>query len=108
MHSIEEVRKACNGMLPLHVYERIFETAKTSSGTTFLEVGTAHAAGTVCLALGLQASGRAGKVYTFEKILGGSRERYGDYDENIAIIRNNLAEFGVADTVELWFYPIVC
>ncbi|MEO0643926.1 MAG: hypothetical protein AAFY47_11010, partial [Pseudomonadota bacterium] len=42
-----------------------------------------------------------GRVYTFEKIVGGTREAYGGVDENTRIIRANFDHFGVADRIEL-------
>lgn len=97
----EEVKKACNGMLPTEVYSMIYEAACSAHETLFVEVGTAHAAGTVSLAMGLRDSGRNGKVYTFEKIVGGSREAFGGMDENIEIIKRNLKAFGVDELVHL-------
>ena len=99
--SADDVRLRCNGMLTADVYQRVFDTAFSAEGTTFIEVGTAHAAATVCLALGLKASGRTGTIYSFEKIVGGSRERFGGVDRNIKIIEDNLCHFGVRDYVEL-------
>lgn len=95
------VKAACNGMLPASVYRKMYEVAKSSPVPVILEVGTAHAAGTVSLALGLRDSDRAGKVYTFEKIFGGSREAFGGVDENVEIIKRNISQFGVSDMVEL-------
>ncbi|MGI3212209.1 class I SAM-dependent methyltransferase [Roseovarius tibetensis] len=97
----DEVKRICNGMLPPDVYVAMYEAARCAPETLFVEVGTAHAAGTVSLAMGLRDSGRNGKVYTFEKIVGGSREAFGGMDENIEIIRQNLKAFGVDDFVHL-------
>lgn len=101
MFSPEAVKRRCNGMLPSSVYQRIHDTAAAARITTFVEVGTAHAAATVSMALGLKDSGRAGRIYTFERGKGGSRVEYGGVDENTRIIRANLEHFGVSDIVEL-------
>jgi len=95
------IRNFCNGMLPVRTYERIYRNALAAPPGDIVEVGTAHGAATVCLALALKDSGRPGKVHTFEKIIGGSREAFGGIDENTRIIRRNLDRFGVADRVEL-------
>lgn len=95
------VKRICNGLLPIEVYSAMYEAAKSAPEVLFVEVGTAHAAGTVSLAMGLRDSGRVGKVYTFEKILGGSREAFGGIDKNKEIIKKNLKAFGVDDLVHL-------
>ncbi len=96
-----EVKEVCNGMLSPEVYQALYETARDAPAPVIVEVGTAHAAGTVSLAMGLRDSGREGVVYTFEKIIGGSRESFGGFDENISIIQRNLAAFGVEGFVRL-------
>lgn len=96
-----EVKARCNGMLPHGVYRAMYETARDAPAPVIVEVGTAHAAGTVSLAMGLRDSGRKGVVYTFEKIIGGSRERFGGIEDNISIIQSNLAAFGVDSFVQL-------
>ncbi len=95
------VKETCNGMLPVRTYERIYQRALEAGDGIVVEVGTAHAAATVCLARALKDSGRQGRVYTFEKIFGGTREAFGGVTENERIIRENLARFDVEDVVEL-------
>lgn len=98
---VSAVIQRCNGMLAPAAYEAIYSAARSAPTQSFVEVGTAHAAGTVCLAMGLRDSGRTGKVYTFEKIIGGSREAFGSMDQNVQIIKSNLDYFGVSDLCEL-------
>lgn len=95
------VQRRCNGMLPIEVYERIYRTALSAPEGNIVEVGCAHGAATVCLAAGLRDSGRPGTVYTFEKIVGGSREEFGGIEENTRIIQDNFAHFGLSDRIEL-------
>lgn len=95
------VKRRCNGMLSEKVYRKIYDTARMSEGGVFVEVGTAHAAATVCLALGLKDSGHEGVVYTIDKMEGGSRVKYGGRETNIGIARDNLSHFGVDHLVEL-------
>jgi len=103
----EVVKKCCNGMLPPDVYQAIYDAARNAPEPVFVEVGTAHGASTVSLAMGLRDSGRKGKVFSFEKIVGGSREAFGDVEENIKIIERNLAVFGVEDLVHLTIGDVV-
>ena len=96
-----DLKLHCNGMLHPAVYRRLYETAKCSGGGTIVEVGTAHAAGTVALARGLKDSGQTGRVYTIERMVGGSRRAFGGLEENLAIVKGNLEHFGVQEVVEL-------
>jgi len=93
----EEIVVRCDGMLAPATYQQIYETAKV--GGTIVEVGTALGAGTVALALGLQAAGRAGKVYSFDPLTGGPRRSIVE-DERIAHIQANFAHFGVERLIE--------
>ena len=96
-----KVKKNCNGMLSDTVYSAMYRTALMALTPLIVEVGTAHAAGTISLAHGLRERVSDGKVFTFEKIFGGSREAFGGIDENVSIIRNNIAAFGLTETIEL-------
>lgn len=100
----EKVRDRCNGMLDPRVYRTIFEAAKSASEGDFVEVGTAHGAATVALALGVRARPEARPattIYSIEKIMGGSRAAYGGVAENTAIIEGNFRQFGVSDLIQL-------
>lgn len=99
---LNEVKGRCNGMLPLEVYLRLYEKARCCAKGDIVEVGTAHAAATISIALGLRASESfEGKFYTFDRMEGGSREDFGGVSENTAITKDNLAFFGVSDWVSL-------
>ena len=101
MFSPEAVKRRCNGMLPSSAYRRIYDAAARSEVPTLVEVGTGHAAATVCMALGLKDSRGSGKVYSFERAEGGSRAKFGGVNENTQIIQANLDHFGVGSLVEL-------
>jgi len=95
------VKRECNGMLSLDVYVAIYWTARSEAGGTFVEIGTAHGASAIALALGLRDSGYEGRVYTGDRLSGGSRAKYGGVEENRRIIDENLKRFDVQDIVEL-------
>lgn len=95
------IKKTCNGMLAPQVYERFYQTAKIAGPGIIVEVGAAHAAGTVALALGARAGPAAQKVFSFEKLVGGSREKFGGPEANVAIIERNLATFGASQCVQM-------
>ncbi len=100
MPDFDAIRRQCDGMMRPEVYQRIYETACEAPGDIFVEVGTAHAAATVCLALALKDTGRTnGKVYTFDHFKPGGRTAYKQEKTNLEIARENLEHFGVSDLV---------
>lgn len=99
-----DIKKYANGMLPIATYNRIYDYAKEVQGN-IVEVGTAHGAATICLALAL--TDNASKVYTFEKIFGGSREKFGNAEENLKIINSNYEKFKIADRVNQYIGDVV-
>jgi len=100
----KSIKQNANGMLPVATYEKIYSYAKNSQGD-IVEVGTAHGAATICMASAIEPG--SGKVYTFEKIFGGSREKYGSVDDNIKIIKFNYEKFGVSDRIEQFIGDVV-
>ncbi|QPH52448.1 O-methyltransferase [Pontivivens ytuae] len=94
------VKRLCNGMMEPEVYEEIYRVGRDSPLPHMVEVGTGHGAGAISLAMGLRDSGRVGKVYTIDRIMGGSRDRFGGLEQNETIIRRNIAHFGLEDYVE--------
>jgi predicted O-methyltransferase YrrM len=101
MPDFAQIKRTANGMLAPEVYRAIYETASAVQSGNALEVGTAHGAGTICMALGLETAGNPGRVITIDKIEGGSRDAFGSVEDNIKIIESNFARFGVADRIDL-------
>lgn len=94
-----EIKQLANGMLAPEVYEKIFQYASMAQPGLFIEIGTAHGAATI--AMGLAAKEKKSQIYTFEKIVGGSRERYGNFEKNLEIIRDNFEKFNLSDCIHL-------
>jgi predicted O-methyltransferase YrrM len=97
----DRIRAVCNGMMRPEVYKAIYQHALKAKPGDMVEVGTAHAASTVCLALAIKNAGREGRVFTFDRHAAGSRSKYGDAAANVRIARDNLKTFGVDDIVEI-------
>jgi predicted O-methyltransferase YrrM len=97
----EEVRRVANGMLSPNIYRRVYELARAAPTADVVEVGAAHGAATIAIGAAMKEKHAAHKLYSFEKILGGSREKFGGIDANLAILRANLEYFGVSNEVEI-------
>jgi predicted O-methyltransferase YrrM len=68
-----------------------------------VEIGTAHGAATIALALGARESGRPFRVYTVDPFSGkySSRTRFGSVEENVAFVRQQFRSFGVDEHITL-------
>lgn len=99
----EQIRCQCDGMMRQEVYRKIYETAYRTNGQTFVEVGTAHGAATICIALGIKNSGKSSSIlYTFDTFLGGGRSAYKrDKQQNINILKENLEKFKVDKFIKI-------
>jgi predicted O-methyltransferase YrrM len=94
------IKKKANGMLSIDVYQEMYRIAKkVKKNTTILEIGTAHGAGTISLALGSYGKN---KVLSIDKIIGGSRDKFGTFEENKLIIKNNFKYFGVDKIIDFY------
>ena len=96
--------KAANGMLPLPVYDELFKQAAEAPGENFVEVGTAHGAATISLALGAATRTTPAKIWTIDKLSGkfSSRSNYGSAAENRRIVLENFRRAGVEKMIELF------
>lgn len=100
--NFKEIKRVCDGMMREDVYAKIYETAYNAKGNKFIEIGSAHGAATVCLALGLINSGKTdGVIYTFDKFDRGGRTAYLDPIENYNKIIQNLKTFKVNENVKV-------
>lgn len=96
--------ESANGMLPFAVYEEIYRTAQCSNAQSIVEVGTAHGAATIALALGAASRGPGYSVWTVDRLGGrfSSRCRYGTAKQNETIVMENLRRAGVGERVRLF------
>ena len=93
------VKKKANGMLSIDVYNEMYlEAQKTEQGTTILEIGTAHGAGTISLALGMHKKNR---VVSIDKLFC-MPNKFGNLEENKAIIKKNFKFFDVEKVIDFY------
>jgi predicted O-methyltransferase YrrM len=100
------LKQQTHGMLNPLVYRRMYQVARQLPDLDVVEIGGAAGAGSVALALGMKESGKRSKLIVVEKLEGGSRDRYGGYQENLTIIRNSFQSFGVEDQVTLYGHEL--
>jgi predicted O-methyltransferase YrrM len=96
-----DIKHEGNGMLAPEEYKLLYHYSQDVAEWNMLEIGAGHGASTISLALGIRESESDSRLFTFEKGEGGSRDRYGDKETNIRILRNNLREFEVSKHVQL-------
>jgi len=96
-----KIEKDCNGMLRGEIYSKLYSYAFDINAGNIIEVGSAHGAGTVSLALGVKESGGSATVVGVEKGEGGSRSRYGSKEDNISTLASNVEKYDVEDYVDL-------
>lgn len=99
-----EIKVHANGMLPKETYKRIYEYCRTFSPHNVIEIGTAHGASAITIALSAIDFGYAAQITTLDPLSGRitSRSAYGDARANEEIIRRNFEKFGVADIINLF------
>ena len=96
------LKYATNGMLGAEVYADLARRAATTEDLPFVEIGAAAGTGTIALAWGFAKAGHRSRIYSIERCEGGSRARFGGYQDNLEILERNLTRFGVRDRVELY------
>jgi predicted O-methyltransferase YrrM len=95
----EDIAVHCEGMLAPAIYRRLYETAFNAPDGYVVEIGTAGGAATASLALGLQHSGKSGRVVTVDR--GRRRTGGGDPARYRAGVQASLRHYGVEDRVDL-------
>ncbi len=95
-----------DALMSKEVYDALFDTAAALGPRHVLEIGTAHGAGTIALALGAISGGHDTRITTVDTLqalpdIPSSRARFGGPVENEAIVRENFRRAGIADRVTL-------
>ncbi len=95
-----------DALMPSRVYDALFDAAAAAGPRQVLEIGTAHGAGTIALALGAAAGGHDTRITTVDTLqvlpdIPSSRARFGGPAENARIVREIFEMAGVADRISL-------
>ena len=100
------LKKATNGMLSPAAYGTLYQLCRALPDREIIEVGAATGTGSIAIALAMQESGKQSKLITVERCEGGSRQEVGGYADNIQLIQQNFARFGVSDRITLFPHEI--
>jgi len=96
------LQKATEGMLSPAVYRHIYRTALSAPDLDTIEVGGAGGTGSIAFAWAKIDGGMSSRHIVVEKLEGGSRRRYGGYEDNLDRFTRHLADFGALDRVRLF------
>lgn len=101
---LTEYVQEANGMLPLSVYKALWECVAKAPGPNVVEVGTAHGAATITLALGAKNAGVEIRIDTIDRLGGkfSSRAQYGSVKQNKEIVLQNFARAEVAECITIF------
>ena len=88
------------------VYDALFDAVAAEGPRQILEIGTAHGAGTIALALGAASARHDTRITTVDTLqalpdIPSSRARYGGPAENELLVRDTFRKAGVEDRVSL-------
>jgi predicted O-methyltransferase YrrM len=93
-----------NGLMSPQQYKEIYDCAygiAKQSNLSMIEIGAAHGATTISLVKGIEDANSESKVYTVDRMKGGSREKYGNVEENEKIFKSNIKKYDLSNKVEL-------
>ena len=97
-----ELKTRTHGLLTNAAYRMLYQMVIKAPAGDAVEVGTAHGAATIVIARALKDSGRSGRVHSIDKIVGGSCDRFGSEEDNIAVIKRNFSLYGVDDAISFY------
>jgi len=89
------------------VYDALFDTVAQERPQQILEIGTAHGAGTIAMALGAESLSLPTRIQTVDTLaalpdIPSSRAEYGDAQANEVIVRDNFRRAGVEGRISLF------
>jgi predicted O-methyltransferase YrrM len=101
---LREMVSHANGMLPWQVYEALWGYSSRAPGPNFLEVGTAHGAATIALALGAKSAGLGVRIQTIDRLGGefSSRSAFGSVEQNKSRVEANFTRANVDENISLF------
>ena len=106
----DSLRSALSGvdsLLSFDVYEAFHDVVATDGPNLALEIGTAHGAATIALALGSLSSGKSLTIFTVDTFAStdyapSSRAKFGDEKSNLAIVQAHFRRVGIEKLINVF------
>lgn len=103
---LHETLSDIDALMSRAVYDALFDAVAEQGPAQILEIGTAHGAGTIALALGAVSRGHETRITTVDTLralpdIPSSRARFGGPSENEAIVRSNFRKAGLEDRIKM-------
>lgn len=97
-----KLQRDTEGLLTPAVYKLIYERIRAAPDLDTIEIGGAGGSASIAVAWAKIESKQKSKHIVVEKLEGGSRIRYGGFEENLTRFQRHLAQFGAAERVRLF------
>jgi hypothetical protein len=97
-----KLQRGTEGLLSPAAYKHIHERMRSAPDLDSIEIGGASGSASIAIAWAKMETGQSSKHIVVEKCEGGSRDKYGGFEDNLARFNRHLAEFGAAGKVEIF------
>lgn len=99
--------KYVDALLPMSVYSKLYMLVKSERPSNILEIGTAHGAGTIAMALSCvdnDISCHIDTIDVFEESeqIPSSRSKFGDKNKNVEIVKEHFQKSGVDAIIKVF------
>lgn len=91
-----------DGLLSPAVYKLIYERFCAAPDLDTIEIGGAAGSASIAVAWAKIESGHSSRHIVIEKLIGGSRHRFGGFEENLHRFNRHLARFQAAERITLY------
>lgn len=90
------------GMLPPPVYRRIYELVRQAPDLDTIEIGGASGSASIAFAWAKDEAGHKSHHIVVEKFEGGTRRRFGGYEDNLERFWRQITQFDAANRIKLF------
>lgn len=97
-----KMQRVTEGLLSPAVYKLIYDRVRAGPDLDTIEVGGAAGSASIAVAWAKLESGHSSRHIVVEKLQGGSRHRFGGFEENLARFNRHLDRFGVRERIALF------
>lgn len=97
-----KLQRATEGLLSPAAYKLIYERMRAAPDLDTVEIGGAGGSASIAIAWAKIESGQASNHIVVEKLEGGSRGRYGGFEDNLDRFNRHLAQFGAKERIRLF------